>query len=483
MPRAPRSLQGRLLLLLLSLVVCIWGASAVSTWFSVRHQLEQLLDGHLAQAGALLVVHETLEPALHGGEEARDLRAPDVQAHAPQLAFQVFHNDRLAARSANAPAVPMRPLGTAFEPGFSSLKIAGAEWRLFAAQDPDRDLRVLVGEQQAARDALLWAVLASTVWPALLALPLLAAAVWWSLRRGTAPLRALGAQLTRRSPLATAPCELPDAPAEMLPMVNALNGLFTRIGQLRAAEQRFTADAAHELRTPIAAIRTQAQVALGEMDSGRRRHALKQTLAGCDRATRLVQQMLTLSRLESGGHPPAPAQVDLALLARSAVAELAPHAIERLQVISLEAPLPCKVAGDATLLGVLLRNLVDNAIRYSPAEATVQVSVHQVQGRVQLRVEDSGPGLGEAEQRRFGERFFRVLGTGQAGSGLGASIVLRIAEVHGATVHIGRSHHLGGLQVDVEWPPPHPAPTAGRPTAAAKAERAAPKTSAARAAP
>lgn len=452
---APRSMQGRLLVLLLSLVACIWAASALSTWFTVRRQLERTLDGHLAQAGALLVVRETVDLHDHGLDLPRDLEAPAVQPDAPQLAFQVFHADRLAARSANAPAAPMAPLGAGFEAGFSNRQIGGEAWRVHAAQDLDQDLRVLVGERRSARDALLWAVLGSTTWPALLALPMLAAAVWWSLRRGTAPLRALGGQLAQRPPQATEPCRMEDAPTEMLPLLAALNGLFERIGRLRAAEQRFTADAAHELRTPIAAIRTQAQVALDEADGDRRRHALSQTLAGCDRATRLVEQMLTLSRLESGGSPPAAGPVDLSALARQTVAELAPQAIARRQAISLEAPQPCRVTGDPTLLSVLLRNLVDNAIRYSPVRASVQVSVAASADGVRLRVEDSGPGLAPAARQRFGERFFRVLGTGQSGSGLGGSIVHRIAEAHGATVRLGESAELGGLQVEVQWPVPH----------------------------
>jgi len=452
MLRQPRSLQGRLLLLTLSLVACVWGVSAVSTWFTVRQQLGQVLDGHLAQAAALLVVRESLEPDGDHHEERHDLRAPALQAYAPQVAFQVFHDDRLAARSANAPAVPMVPLGAAFQGGFSSLQIGSTAWRLYAVQDDDQDLRVVVGEQQHARAAIVWAVLESTIWPALLALPLLGLAVWWSARHGMAPLRELGVQLALRSPQASQPCEVADAPAEMLPMLGALNGLFQRIAGLRAAEQRFTADAAHELRTPIAAIRTQAQVALGELDEAKRCHALQSTIAGCDRATRLVAQLLTLSRIEAGGGAPATSPVELVALTRNTLAELAPVALAKGQTLALDAPPACRVLGDATLLTVLLRNLLDNAIRYSPGRANVQVQLRRVQGRVQLEVDDSGPGLGDADLPRFGERFFRVLGSGQAGSGLGGSIVQRIAAAHGASVRVARSPTLGGLQVTVEWP-------------------------------
>jgi two-component system sensor histidine kinase QseC len=216
------------------------------------------------------------------------------------------------------------------------------------------------------------------------------------------------------------------------------------------AERRFTADAAHELRTPIAAIRTQAQVALAEADDDLRRHALEATLAGCDRATRLVEQLLTLSRLEEGAVTPT-GRVDLSALARREVAEAAPRALESQQTIELDADEPCPVQGDATLLAVLVRNLVDNAVRYSMAGARVRVAVARHGGGVRLRVEDSGPGLSEADLARLGERFFRVIGSGQSGSGLGWSIVRRIAAAHKAKVDVGRSSELGGLAVTVDW--------------------------------
>jgi two-component system sensor histidine kinase QseC len=241
----------------------------------------------------------------------------------------------------------------------------------------------------------------------------------------------------------------------MKPMLDALNGLFSRIGALMEAERRFTADAAHELRTPIAAIRMQAQVAMGEPDAAQRRHALQATLAGCDRATRLVEQLLTLSRLESGAAP-ALQPVDLVALVRQVLSDLAMQAVHKQQELEFDPPppdaAPCRVAGDPTLLGVLVRNLVDNAIRYSPRQAAVRIELRSTTDAVQLSVHDSGPGLNDADRARIGERFFRVLGSGEGGSGLGWSIVRRIAAVHGAEVRLDRSAALGGLAVDVSWP-------------------------------
>jgi two-component system sensor histidine kinase QseC len=287
--------------------------------------------------------------------------------------------------------------------------------------------------------------------PLALMLPLLGAAVWWSVRRGVRPLRTLGQLLRARTPGGLAPVTVAGAPAEMDPLLEALNGLLLRIAALMESERRFTADAAHELRTPIAAIRAQAQVAQAEPDGALRQHALQAVLQGCDRAARLVEQLLTLSRMDSGATPPQ-SEVDLTRCTREVLASLAPTALARQQDLDFLATEPVTVFADPTLLAVLVRNLLDNAVRYSPNGATIRVAISSEPSRVCWGVDDSGPGLEAADLARLGERFFRVLGTGQDGSGMGWSIVHRIAVIQGATVTVGKSAALGGLAVRVEWP-------------------------------
>jgi two-component system sensor histidine kinase QseC len=285
----------------------------------------------------------------------------------------------------------------------------------------------------------------------LVALPLLALASWAAVYSGVSPLRKLGRTLAARQPQALQTVTLEGAPSEMVPVLDALNGLFERIGLMMESERRFTADAAHELRTPIAAIRAQAQVALAETEDAQRRHALQATLQGCDRATHLVEQLMTLSRLEAGATPVL-APLDLAGLVRQVVSEAAPQAIARQQTIGVDAAERCPVRGDAVLLGVLVRNVVDNAMRYSPARASVRVSVARARDSVLLKIEDSGPGMKGEDAQRLGERFFRVLGTGEGGSGLGWSIVRRIAAAHQAAAQVGPSRELGGLAVEIAFP-------------------------------
>jgi two-component system sensor histidine kinase QseC len=442
--KLPRSLQGQLLALVLTVVVSVWLVTAVLTWFDARHELDELLDSHLAQAAALLVVQQVPEI----GDDDRAIDAPTLHRYAPKVAFQVFHEGRLALRSANAPAAPMLEAGRHFKTGFKTVQINGDAWRVFATEGAGQDVQVYVGERTSSRTSILWAVLGGMLWPMTVALPLLALAVWWAVYRGVAPMRRLAHALAGRQALALQPVTLDGAPSEMAPMVNALNGLFDRIGSLLESERRFTADAAHELRTPIAAIRMQAQVALGEADGALRRHALQGTLDGCDRATRLVEQLLTLSRLEAAALPDM-AVVDLRALGQQAVGEAAPKAVGKNQILEFEATEPCGIPGNETLLAVLVRNLVDNAVRYSPSAAKIKVAVQRQNGQVVLSVQDSGPGLADADRARLGERFFRVPGSPESGSGLGWSIIRRIAAVHDLALQVEVSAELGGLAVRV----------------------------------
>ncbi len=449
-----KSLQSRLLVLLLVSVAAVWLGAATLTWLDASHELDELLDGHLAQSAALLVAQQTGHGDEQGdttGQIARDEHdkdAPALHKYAPRVAFQVFHEGQLTLRSSNVGDAPMsRKLR-----GFETVVLPdGTEWRVFGAIGNEGDVQVFVGEQTTSRHSILWAVLQGVLMPLLSALPVLAILGWLAVRHGLAPLRHLSQALAQRQPQALEPLSLNDPPSEIEPVVQSLNALFERIDHMMASERRFTADAAHELRTPIAAIRTQAQVALGAgSDNVQRDRALRITLEGCDRATHLVAQLLTLSRLEANGDAPS-SRVDVSEVTRRVAADLALAALARGQVLELDAPQPCPIAADDMLTRVLVRNLVDNALRYSPDGAKVCLSVVTVAGQVVLQVDDSGPGLKPADMARLGERFYRVLGTEQSGSGLGWSIVRRIAAVYRAQVDVQASA-LGGLGVTVRWP-------------------------------
>jgi two-component system sensor histidine kinase QseC len=447
------SLRTRLLRRVLTGVSLLWMLAAVLAWADTRRELDELLDGHLAQSAALLIALQ-----LETSGEAPLPPATNLHRYSPRVAFQVWRAGQLEMHSWNAPAEPLAPLA----PGFHASHLSGRDWRVFAARPGASDVIVLVGELSYSRAEILQAVLRSSLLPLLVALPLLGLSVWWAVRLGLVPLDRLGRSLSTRDPAALDPIRMDDAPAELLPLITALNELFERTHALLSSERRFTADAAHELRTPIAGIRAQAQAALAVFDPTARRHALQATLAGCDRATRLVQQLLTLARLEA--EPQCRhGRADLIALAREEVAEIASSAFEEGQELQFEAPEEegwLQVRGEPTLLAVLLRNLIDNALRYSPRGATVRVTVLPPAGETgaaRLVVEDSGPGLSPDHLARLGERFFRALGNDRPGSGLGWSIVRRIALALELSVEVDRSPDLGGLRVQVTMPPAGPA--------------------------
>ena len=444
-PRTPRSLQTRLLTTVLTLVLVAWGIAAALAWHETDEEVSDLLDAHLAQTAALL----RLQP-LDELDESRLNEAPELDKHQPRVVFQLWHEDQLLARSANA---PQEPLTQRRKRGFADSQVDGKAWRVFVTQGRERDVRIVVGELQSVRREIVLASLTSILKPMAWALPLLALGIWWAVRGSARPLGRLGNAVATRQPQSLAPLSTEGVPPEVLPLVTALNELFQRMARLLATEQQFTADAAHELRTPIAGIRMQAQVAQGATDAQERAQALEATVQGCDRATRLVEQLLQLARLDAEATPDR-SSTPLADVARQVAADLQATAERRHQRIVLREPIApgVHIPLPEPLARVLLRNLLDNALRYSPEGAEVQLQMDdQGDGHGQLGVEDSGPGLTPEEQARLGERFFRVLGTGQSGSGLGWSIIQRIARLHRLQVGTDTSPDLGGLCVTVRW--------------------------------
>jgi two-component system sensor histidine kinase QseC len=400
----------------------------------------------LAQLAALLVVQQNATP----DDDEPLLDAPTLHKYANRVAYQVFDEDRLVMHSPNVAHTPMAQ----HTQGFETLTLAdGKSWRIFAAPGRSKDVQIYVAEQLDSRDEILSAVLRGFLPPLTLALPLLLIGLWWNVRSGFMPLQRLRQVLLKRDTQTLDPVSLPETPQEVQPLVDALNDLLQRLALRMQTERRFTADAAHELRTPIAAIRAQAQVALSEAtDNEVRQRALQDTLVGCDRASRVVEQLLTLARVE-GPQDVASEPFRLDQLAQQVLADLTPDALRRGQTLELLAPEPLQVKGQSTLWHILLRNLIDNALRYSPKGATVRIQAQRLEsGQMQVTVQDSGPGMSADDLARLGERFFRVMGTSASGSGLGWSIVQHIAALQHMTVLVGQSADLGGLQVTLRCP-------------------------------
>jgi len=430
----------------LGAVVVVWVATATFVWYEAQHEVDELLDAHLAQSAALLVVQHNTTPQ----EEEMLLDAPTLHKYAHRVAYQVFDNNRLVMHSPNVAHMPMAQHTQGFE---TVTREDGQAWRVFAANGSRHDVQVYVAERVDSRDAIMKTLLIGFLPPLTIALPLLLIGLWWNVRSGLRPLEGLRQVLLTRDTRTLSPVRLPNAPKEVKPLLDALNDLLQRLAELMETERRFTADAAHELRTPIAAIRVQAQVALGlDGNSVARHEALQDTLAGCDRASRVVDQLLTLARVESP-HDLVSEPFRLDQLAQQILADITPKALQRHQNLELLAPDPLQVNGQNTLWQILLRNLIDNALRYSPEGATVRIRAHRLgESHVEMIVEDSGPGLAPEHLARLGERFFRVLGTSATGSGLGWSIVRQIAKSQQIDVQVAKSPDLGGVLVRLRYP-------------------------------
>jgi two-component system sensor histidine kinase QseC len=435
------SLQQRLLSRTLGGVLFVWIATAAFVGYEAQHEIDELLDAHLAQSAALLVVQQNATPE----EDEPLLDAPTLHKYAHRVAYQVFEEGRLVMHSPNVAHQPMAKHTEGFE---TITLVDGNSWRVFAAQGRSHEVQIYVAERIDSRDEILSAVLRGFLPPLTLALPLLLLGLWWNVRSGLQPLQRLRQALLKRDTRALSPVTLAETPQEVQPLLDALNDLLQRLAQRMDTERRFTADAAHELRTPIAAIRAQAQVALNaSAQDPVRQQALLDTLAGCDRASRVVEQLLTLARVE-GPQDMVAEPIRLDQLAQHVMADLTPEALRRHQHLELLAPEPLEVRGQSTLWHILLRNLIDNALRYSPDGAVVRIQVTRLDGgHIEVSVQDSGTGLSPADMARLGERFFRVLGTSATGSGLGWSIVRHIAALQGIDVQVGQSAELGGLQV------------------------------------
>jgi two-component system sensor histidine kinase QseC len=284
--------------------------------------------------------------------------------------------------------------------------------------------------------------------PLLFSLPLLAFLLWFTVTRSLRPLDRLAVEVAQREPDNLAPLNAGTAPREVLPLIERLNRLFVRIDESLQKERRFTADAAHELRTPVAGIKAQAQVARAASSDSERTRALDNAILGCDRAAHLIDQLLTLARIDTlNDETTEPCR--LRSIAAEVIATLAPTALEKDVRFELVEGEEVSVRGNPALLRILFRNLIDNAVRHTPPGTSVRVDVTEKQGQISLSVSDNGPGIPTSELERLGERFYRPLGTSASGSGLGLSIVKRIAEIHTASLQLASIDSGSGLTATV----------------------------------
>jgi signal transduction histidine kinase len=334
--------------------------------------------------------------------------------------------------------------------GYSDVTLQDARWRVYALATPTSVIQV--AQPWIVREKLAGAAALRALLPLLLLLPLMAVAAAWIVARAVRPLKSITTQIEQRDIHSLAPLTATDLPTEVSPLVEELNRLLDRLSGAVASQRAFVADAAHELRSPLTALSLQLQLLERARDEPDRELATTRLREAVERATHLVSQLLTLARNEPEGLPPDAGAAALGLIVRNAGADVQPLAQQRRISIELHTPDEITVKADAEALRILVRNLIDNAVRYSPEGSTVQVRVlRNPQGQAVLEVADEGPGIAPADRSRAFARFYRAPGATEGGSGLGLAIVKAIADRHGAQVELG-SNAPQGLRVLVSFP-------------------------------
>jgi len=429
------SIRRRLLVWLLAAVLAGGITAAAVVFFQARSEANDLFDYQLRQL-ALTLRDRTYAPSQFAevlqGEEALD------------FAIQVWGPDGTELYESH----PQLRVPGAVQLGFSTGEGVDGQWRIFAIQQ--RGLTIQVAQPMAVRSQLAFEAALRTLLPFLVALPLMGLLVWRLVGQEMKVLESTASAVARRTPESLEPIAIRSVPAEIQPLVAALNGLLARLGGALSGQRQFIADAAHELRTPLTALKLQLQLAQRARDDAERSNAHAMLGEGIARAVRLVEQLLALARLD----PDAPAKrepLDLAMLAR-AVAQVHPARAEDAGlVLEAEAAQPVPVQGDRAALETLLDNLVDNALRYTRSGKIVVRARRDGAGAV-LEVEDTGPGIAPGERQRVFDRFYRGESSPTGGTGLGLAIVKRIAERHGASVALADAADGPGLRAIVRFP-------------------------------
>ncbi|MCI0505608.1 MAG: ATP-binding protein [Gammaproteobacteria bacterium] len=464
------SIRRRLLANLLVTIFFVSLITLILSYNDARHEVQELFDAQLAQSGRVLqalLLPELLVGPSSGLQDLLDrfTQLPDdisnqyqIEAHAlgheyeRKLAFQVWDsNKKLLLRSATAPATALS--AGALDPanrGFSDEVVGAYDWRVFSLWDESQQHLIQVAERYDVRDELITKISRQLITPSLISLPFLGLMIWIGIGRGLRLIQRVAEEVTRRDPGYLESMEVGPVPSEIKPLVGSLNHLFERLKKALETERQFTDDAAHELRTPLAALKTQAQVSLRATDDTERRQALRQVVTSVDRATHLVDQMLTLARLDPAITSLVREKINLHDLAADAVAQLVPVAMQKKIEIAITGAEDTVVFVEPVSVSILIRNLADNAIGYTPPQGEVVVNIEQQPGgQVILSVTDSGPGIEPALQGRVFDRFYRVSGNSTPGCGLGLSIVKRVADLNGLRVDLKNRENGNGLIASV----------------------------------
>ena len=451
-----KSIRLRLIIFLGGMLIIAWGGIAASSIYSARKEVQELFDAHLAQSARVLyslIQHEMSASSVEG----ENIQPIDMNLSAPghfyegKISFRVRDKDGKSwFVTQNAPELVINNDIS----GFANIQTDNQRWRVFIMRDNVLNFSIEVAQSYQIRNELIMEITRQVIWPFIILVPLLMFMIWISVGRSLRPLQAVADEVQHRNPQNLEEVDLTNVPAEVLPLFLSLNDLLVRLKKALSNERGFTSDAAHELRTPLAGIKAQAQVALRASNETEKNTALRHIILGIDNTTHLVRQMLMLARLD----PDIPNRKfnpqDLSSILTEVAADVASLAVEKgVELEVREADGKMMVEGLAEALSVLIRNLLDNAVRYTPPGGWVKAGISRSPDGLVLKISDSGPGIAEQDKDRIFDRFYRGLGTGQTGSGLGLSIVQRVVDLHNAKIEFQTGSGKGkGVMVKVTFP-------------------------------
>jgi two-component system, OmpR family, sensor kinase len=431
------SIKNRLLFWLLSGLAILGACFMVADYLIDRALLADIYDDQMNQIAFAMPAH------FHGGELEKN--TPALKYDGDDSILQIWDKSgKLIYRS--HPDIVLPPFPT---PGYSVVPWHGNEWKLFVRQT-DENLIQVAQSLDGRRNIALDHALRSAV-PLLIFLLIMGLLIHWSVGTGLQSLTRLSQELAKRTPDKLERLASLDQPLEIRPLTQAIDTLLQRLGVALESQKKFIADASHELRTPLATLQIQTQLVEQSLGSGREAGALADLKAGVKRTSHLVEQLLMASRLEFGGVHDLHVPLHLHEIVRQVTIDFIPYANSRKINLGVEQLDAGMIMGSEHQIPILVRNLIDNAIRYTPGGGQVDVAIRVRDKKIILEIEDSGPGIPEEERQRVFDRFYRCLVPQAAGSGLGLAIVKQVSERHQAEVYLERACHLPGLKASVRF--------------------------------
>ncbi len=434
----------RLLMIPLGSALMLIGAVAYGSIYHEAHEIYDAQLAHFAQIISSLLRNEIIDDS---GEVLTLSLDQDTIFHgdAKKLSYRAWYHGHAVIVSQTA----AKFTDSATKTGYKDVVVATKHWRSFTLVDDASGIKVEVSERREVRREIVISLMLSLLMPVLCAIPFIILLLWLATRKGFAPITTLSEDVGRRSAEDLSPLDVSDIPQEVASIVEAINGLMYRVEHSIALEKQFTDNAAHELRTPLAVLKTQVQAILYTHDTTTRDNLLKELEKGITRATKMVEQLLTLARVEHNSQPFQ--AVNLSILIQNCIAELVPLALQKHITVTADITPDIMLDCDANAIEIVMRNLLDNSIKYTQAEGSIHAQLYKQDQSVILHLDDTGPGIPVEERSEVFQRFYRLKRETASGAGLGLSIVQTIIQRHHAQLVLGDNPAGEGLRVTVRF--------------------------------